>query len=161
MSHSLVIDDLTDEELADLSARIAYRRVTKATANEYSGAELALWATLSDIFKRRQPIDHFVRGMDGGNGFGRQKFLTCAQLLETTVRKSCLLGTRKPTLDALRRLLLDCLCRWLASGNIPLSPKAVLTAMEHLEHAVEQSYPGYIAAGMLSLVLDPLPKSEN
>lgn len=161
MSQSLVIDDLTDEELADLSARIAYRRSTKASHNRYSFAEIELWNELCDMFKRNQPIDYFVRGMDNGRGYGIQKFLTCARILDALVTKSCAFGTKKPTRKALRRLMLDCIRDWLKSNNRPPSPTSVLDSMEHIEHAVEQQYPGYIAAGLLSLVLDPLPKSEN
>lgn len=159
---TLAVAEMSDAELDELSANIAYARSQRAS-KDYSRAEIEMWSTLCAIFNRRQPIDYFVRGMDGSAGFGIARFLTCAQVLEALVNKGCGFGNKRPdkTLrTGMRRLLLECLCHWLKSINVPLSPKNVLNNIEKLEHAVDQEYPGYLDAGILSFVLTPLPKSD-
>ena len=154
---NLALAEMTDAELDELSSGIAYARLSR-TGTHYSHAELELWNTVQAIFNRHQAIDHFVRGMDGGRGFGVQQFLACAQTLEAVVNRACARGKRpdKVMRMGMRRLLLDCLCHWLKGANVPLSPKALLQNIDKLEHAVDQEYPGYIDAGILSLVLAPI-----
>lgn len=157
---ALALVDMTDAELAEREAELAYVRAAKSDG-KYSQAELDLWKTLQEMFNRREPINHFVRGMDGGNGFGVQRFLSCAQVLDALIVKACARGVKpdKAMRIAMRRLLLDCLHNWLKGANVPVNPRALLHNIDKLEHAIEQEYPGYIDAGMLSFVLAPLPRS--
>ncbi len=157
----LALADMSDAELDELSSGIAYAR-SQRTGDVYSRAELELWDTLQSIFNRRQHIDHFVRGMDGSAGFGVQRFLACAQVLEAVLAKACTRSARpdKAMRNAMRRFLLDCLCRWLKGANVPVSPKTVLQNIDKLEYAADQEYPGYIDAGILSFLITPLPQSK-
>jgi len=157
----LALTEMSDAELDELSSGIAYARLERS-GERYTDAERELWRTIGSIFPshKKLPIDHFVRGMDGSKGFGVQRFLHCASEFETVLDQACADGTRKATRIAMRRFMLDCLCNWLKGANVPLSPKTLLYSMDKLAHAIEQEYPGYIAAGMLSFVLDPLPRSD-
>lgn len=157
--NNLALAEMSVEELDELSSGIEYARSARF-ADRYTNAEDELWAELQTIFNRPQPIHHFVKGMDGGAGYGMQRFKACAQMLDGLIKKVCPVGTKKPVRHAMRKLLLNCLCNWLRGANVPLSPKVVLNNMEKLEHAVDQEYPGYIDAGILLYVLEPLPASS-
>jgi len=159
---NIAVAEMTDAELDELSSRIAYTRSTRSR-DKYSLAELELWRTLQEMFHRSQPIDNFVRGMDGSAGFGVQRFNACAQVLESLVNRACK-STKRPDKSqriAMRRLLLECLRDYLKYGNIAVSPARLLNNIEKLEYAVDQQYPGYIEAGMLSYVITALPQSSE
>lgn len=158
---NLVYADMSEAELDEHSSQLAYARLAR-TGAQYSLGEIELWRALQAIFNSNQPIDHFVRGMDGGRGFGVQRFAMCAQTLDALLNRACLADKRpnKVMRIAMRRFLLDCLYRWLKSANIPASPRAMLQNIDKLEHATDQEFPGYIEAGILAFVLTSLPQSE-
>lgn len=156
---TLALADMNEVELAEQSASIDYLRAQKS-AGRYSLGETELWNALQAIFNRKQPIDYFVRGMDGSAGFGVQRFAACANTLEALTNRACIAGKRpdKAARIAMRRLLLNCLCAYLKLSG-PLSPTRVLINIDKIEYATDQEYPGYIDAGILSFVLTPLPRS--
>jgi len=157
--NTLSLTKMSDAELDELSSGIAYARSQRGA--DYSRAELDLWDTIQTIFNRKQSIDHFVRGADGGNGFGVATFRTCAQTLEAVINKACKQTGRpdRAMRVAMRILVMRCLSNWLKISNVPPSPRSLLANIEKLEYAVDQEYPGYIEAGILSFVLTPLPQT--
>jgi hypothetical protein len=155
--------EMSQAELDEHSSQLAFARA-KQSGDRYMRAEIELWNLVQAMFNRSQPIDHFVRGVDGSQGFGAARFLLCSQTLETLVVRAAGYGGKKPdrTLrNGMRQLMLNCLRDWVKGSGTPLSPKTLLQNIDKLEHAVDHEYPGYIDAGMLGLALTPLPETTS
>lgn len=147
----MTFDFLASMSLADreeLAAQLAFE--LRKTKTPVSAADAELWDALGDVLrahgKGRQPLSTFI------TDFGRAKYASCVEQIETLLVEAAPPGVRKTVVMALRRIVLECLAQHLKAASIPVTPRVMLNSFGLLRYAVDQQFPGYIAAQLLHRV---------
>ena len=145
------IDALDTQQQRELYDLLAFR--LKNTKVAYTAAEVELWdavgTALDKSAKERRPLALFVAGNGGTGGFGRARYADAVSTLNAVLDRALPEVTRKPVRMQVRTLMLRSLARYLTAMNVPTTEKSLLNNLGILEHAVDQTYPGYIAARLL------------
>ena len=145
------LDALDTQEQQALFTLLAFRFQKKTAV--YTTAETELWDAIGTAMgkheRERRALSAFLNGFNGSGGYGRARYADAISLLEAVLNKALPALTRKPVRMQVRVLILRSLVRYLTQIDVPVTEKTILNNFGILEHAVNQTYPGYIAARLL------------
>ena len=154
MFSAAVIDTLSVKDQQELHALLTYK-LRKArpdlTANEH-----AFWDAINDALgravKERLPLSMFLDGKAGGTGYGRTKYAEKLAEVEHVLESAIPALSRLPLKRSVMLIMIKCLVKYLTAIDIPATPKTLLNNTGLLVHAIDQVFPGYIAARLLHRV---------
>lgn len=151
----LVLEDLSPAQQREWAARLALlirNRQDNRVENHYTKNETMLWNTLCEVIPehRRRNMDDFV------TNFGQRRYRECSITLDNLLTKAGVVGGRANVREAIRVQALKSLADWLRRGNIAVTGSKLLSAFDHLEHALNQDFPGYVDAKLLSRIVKVL-----
>jgi hypothetical protein len=142
------VDELADEEVEDLAARLALRRKSaRKKAAPISIEEQAIWTALCDVLHTHFPIENFLVK------YGPDRWKARADLLERYINRFL---PEEPSL-ARRQLfyteIFQSLRRLLLAREIWISHSSLLDSVELIDHALNRDFPGYAQSGILGKIL--------
>ncbi len=141
---------LTDDERRDLYAKLAFEyRDAPGKSRAFNRAEEMLWEALRDFIPDQYPmgLTRFVTSV------GPIVYRDAADRLEALLTRVLPVGTRQPVRNEIRRIAIAALVDWLRSVMAPISGTSIIRSFDHLEHAIDRQFPGYMAAGILHRVV--------
>lgn len=144
------LDSLTDAERRALHTKLSYDLASAGgKSREFSDKETALWRDLGDALPtmHRQPLAAFAER------FGLRRYSDAADAFERVAARALPGVVRKPIRDAVRVRMLRCLADMLLGMHVPATAASVLNNIHQIEFAVDQQFPGYIAAGLLHRII--------
>jgi hypothetical protein len=142
VNHLGYIDTLTDAERRAVFDRLAYQFADKP--KEFTRQEQDTWTALCAAVGYHASLEKFIKS------YGRKNYSDACAAIVAYVDSGCR-GAPSVTLrNALTKSVLVCLVDWYKEyGHGQATHKCVLDKIPVLGLAVEECFPGYLAAGLL------------
>lgn len=141
---------LTAEERRDLYATLAFEfRDMPGETRAFSQAEGMLWEALRGFIpdQHQMGLARFVAAV------GPHPYRDAADRLDALLTRVLPIGERRHVRDEVRRLAIGALVDYLRAAMAPISGSSIIRSFDHLEHAIDRQFPGYMAAGILHRVV--------
>jgi len=144
------INDLTVEQQRMLMDRLAYKLQDVKVSHRRE--HVAVWNAICDNVDTDKrllpPLEVFVRT------YGAQRYIARAEVFLDFVRESSK-STNRAVRAGLMNLVAECLATEVRRAGRSATPKTLLDMISHIQGAVNRSFPGYAAAGMLERAILP------
>lgn len=141
--------DLSEAGQRELYEYLAAKFGAATPANDvFSAGETDLWDAMHEALglAPTQTLASFAASV------GKARYALAADNMHKLIERHCGL-LRRPQRTAMRVELLRCLAVNLEARGLPCRPKTMFSNLDMLMHAVDQAYPGYVAAGMLKRIV--------
>lgn len=138
-----LLENLSAQDQRKLYEALAWKfKPQKRKLSEYSTEEVQLWDALSRVCNCSEQLSHFVER------YGRGTYIANVESIFDFVDTSC--GSKLPQRerDKVLFLAMRCLASHIGAW-MPVTPKTMLGKLEHLNSAVDERFPGYIATRLL------------
>lgn len=151
---------LSASERANLLAQVAHREAI--IPYEPSREDREVWSALGRLSPPgtvpHRSLDQFLR--DKAQGVSRREWGEAVEAIIHFCDQAEPVRRRDEDRAALLDLVLECLAADMQKRKEWVTPKTILEALPRLHIAVDQAFPGYIAAGLLHKLIrlaEPVP----
>lgn len=144
------IEQLNEEETRELVAQLSYKlKNAKSPARAFSDAEIALWSALGNAV----PSARYLALAEFVDKNSAKAYRVASAMVEELLDVALVTGSRRAMRYAVRERILLCLRDYLVSTRLPITARTMLQNVDKLEYAVDQQFPGYLRAGLLSRIV--------
>jgi hypothetical protein len=144
------IEQLNEDETRELLAQLSYKlKNAKSPTRAFSDAEVALWNALGNAV----PSARYVALSEFLDKTSAKAYRIASAMVEEVLDISLATGSRRAMRYAVRERILLCLRDYMVSIKVPVTARTMLQHIDKLEYAVDQQFPGYLRAGLLSRIV--------